>query len=85
MPGAKPGSLPPETIEGLGYVYGPGLIPIAVIGLIAISTYRIDKQRHADILSSIREKADGTDSALRSLAPLTPAEQIAEMGPQQVK
>jgi Na+/melibiose symporter-like transporter len=55
-PGAKPGSLASETVEGLGYVYGPGLIPIAVIGLIAIGTYRLDKRRHAEILEAIRAR-----------------------------
>lgn len=53
---AAPGSVPVETIHALAFLYGPGLSVIAVVAIVIMSRYRIDRHRHEQIMQALVER-----------------------------
>jgi Na+/melibiose symporter-like transporter len=51
--GAEPGAVDPATVTALGVFYGPGIAIIAVVALVFLSRYRIDRARHAKIAEAL--------------------------------
>ncbi len=57
---AEPAAVPPEVVDQLGILYGPGIGLLAVIALAFLRRYRIDRARHAEIASELaRRRAAG--------------------------
>ena len=50
---ATPGTVAAGTINALAILYGPGLSVIAVIAIVFLSRYRIDRARHEQILRAL--------------------------------
>jgi Na+/melibiose symporter-like transporter len=50
---AQPGTVPQETIDALGVLYGPGIAVIAVVAIVILSRYRIDRARHEQIVAAL--------------------------------
>jgi Na+/melibiose symporter-like transporter len=50
---ATPGSVPPETIQALGIVYGPGIAILAAVAMLFLARYRIDRERHQQIATQL--------------------------------
>jgi Na+/melibiose symporter-like transporter len=50
---AEPGTVPLETVNALAVLYGPGIAFIAVIAIVVLARYRIDRERHAEIAAAL--------------------------------
>jgi len=50
---AAPGTVPVSTVHALAILYGPGLAVIAVIAIVILSRYRIDRARHEEIVAAL--------------------------------
>jgi Na+/melibiose symporter-like transporter len=63
---AVPGTVPPGTVRALAILYGPGLAVIAVIAIVILSRYRIDRARHEEIVAALvaRRAPHGSSSEL---------------------
>lgn len=55
---AEPGTVPIETTDALGILYGPGIAFLAVASIIVLSRYRITNQRHAEIAAALARRAE---------------------------
>jgi GPH family glycoside/pentoside/hexuronide:cation symporter len=56
--GAEPGTVDPTTVTALGVFYGPGIAIIAIVALVFLSRYRIDRARHRAIMAALlRQRA----------------------------
>jgi len=53
---AEPGSVPPETVDALGIVYGPGIAILAIVAMVFLARYRIDRGRHEEIAAQLAER-----------------------------
>ncbi len=68
--GASPESVSPETIRALGFVFGPGTALLGFASLFVLTGYRLNRQRHSEIMAELknrraaRNRAVSTDSAL---------------------
>lgn len=51
--GAKMGSVSPDTIWWLGFAEGPGTSVFTIIGVLFYMRYRIDRQRHRQIMTEL--------------------------------
>ncbi len=68
---AEPGSVPERTLHALGYAAGPGVAGLAVIGIVLIARYGLDRARHEQIqreLGARRSTAEGTPTRLDHVA-----------------
>jgi Na+/melibiose symporter-like transporter len=74
---ATPGSVPPETIDALGIVYGPGIAILAVIAMVFLARYRIDHREHQSIAGQLARRRA---AAARASASATPAGASATPG-----
>jgi len=45
-----------EAVTSLGILYGPGIMLFAVIALVFLSRYRIDRARHAEIVRELERR-----------------------------
>jgi Na+/melibiose symporter-like transporter len=45
--------VPLETVNALAVLYGPGIAFIAVIAIVVLARYRIDRERHAEIAAAL--------------------------------
>jgi GPH family glycoside/pentoside/hexuronide:cation symporter len=59
--GATPESVSPETVRALGIVYGPGTAVMALAALVVLTGYRIDRQRHTEIVAELESRRSGAD------------------------
>ncbi|MGI9272767.1 MAG: MFS transporter [Woeseiaceae bacterium] len=62
---AEVGNIPAEAIEGLLILNGPVYLVLYLVGISFMMMYRIDKKRHAEILTELekrREAAAGADA-----------------------
>lgn len=50
---AEPGSVDPETVTALGILYGPGIAVLAVLALVFLTRYRIDRHRYEEISAQL--------------------------------
>jgi GPH family glycoside/pentoside/hexuronide:cation symporter len=53
---AEPGTVPAHTVDALGIVYGPGIAILAVVALVFLGRYRIDRARHAQIAAALAQR-----------------------------
>ncbi|WP_438853117.1 MFS transporter [Brevundimonas nasdae] len=53
--GALSINLPQQTINLLGLAYGPGAGLLSLAAILTFITYRIDRKRHAEIITALRE------------------------------
>lgn len=60
---AEVGSLAPETIDGLLILNGPVYLVIYLVGVYFMTWYRIDRKRHAEILSALTIRREGASAA----------------------
>jgi glycoside/pentoside/hexuronide:cation symporter, GPH family len=62
---AAPGTVAAGTVNALAFLYGPGLSVIAVIAIVILSRYRIDRARHEAIMTTLiaRREQRGTPRA----------------------
>jgi Na+/melibiose symporter-like transporter len=61
---AMPEDVSADAVFSLGVLYGPGIMLFAVVALVFLSRYRIDRARHAEIVQELE----------RRRGPLAPAE-----------
>jgi len=54
--GAEPGTVPQPTLNALAILYGPGFSIVAVIAILVLSRYRIDRARHAEIAAALAQR-----------------------------
>jgi GPH family glycoside/pentoside/hexuronide:cation symporter len=50
---AQPGTVPEDIVHRLAFLYGPGLSVIAIVAIIIMSRYRIDRARHSEIAAAL--------------------------------
>lgn len=55
---AEPGTVPIETTDALGILYGPGIAFLAVASIIVLTRYRITNARHAEIAAALARRAE---------------------------
>jgi Na+/melibiose symporter-like transporter len=60
--GAKPASVPPDTLWSLGAFYAPTLLILYLAAIYCVSRYKIDKAQHDANLAALAE-GDGRDGA----------------------
>jgi len=65
---ATPGTVPLETTNALGIIYGPGIALIAVAAIVVLSRYRITTARHAEIVAALAHRHELTTGAARAAA-----------------
>lgn len=53
---AAPGSVPQDIVYRLAFLYGPGLSLIAVVAIVIMARYRIDRARHAEIAAALARR-----------------------------
>ena len=53
-----PGTVPVSIIHSLAFLYGPGLSVIAIVAIIILSRYRIDRDRHAEIMRELVKRRE---------------------------
>jgi len=53
---AAPGTVPPQTVDSLGIVYGPGIAILAAVAMVFLARYRIDRERHAEIVAQLAQR-----------------------------
>ena len=53
---ADPSTIPIEKIDALGFFYGPGIMLFAVVAMLLLSRYRIDRRRHAEIARALNAR-----------------------------
>jgi GPH family glycoside/pentoside/hexuronide:cation symporter len=53
---AEPGAVAPETVLALGILYGPGIGVLAVIAVVFLARYGIDRHRHAEIVRALAQR-----------------------------
>ena len=59
---AAPGDVAPETVTALGVLYGPGVAILAVVAIVFMARYRIDRSRHAEITRALAARDPGNPS-----------------------
>jgi Na+/melibiose symporter-like transporter len=55
---AAPGSVPLETTNALGILYGPGIAVIAIAAIVVLTRYRITNARHAEIAAALAHRRE---------------------------
>jgi len=60
---AAPGTVPEATVTALAILYGPGIAVIAVIAIVILSRYRIDRARHEEIVRGLLARRQQTATA----------------------
>jgi Na+/melibiose symporter-like transporter len=50
---AQPGTVPEDIVHRLAFLYGPGLSLIAIVAIVIMSRYRIDRARHSEIAAAL--------------------------------
>ncbi len=65
---ATPGTVPLETTNALGIVYGPGIAIIAVAAIVVLSRYRITTARHAEIAAALAHRHELASGAAPAAA-----------------
>ncbi len=50
---AAPGTVPETTVTALGILYGPGVAIIALVAIVVLSRYRLDRARHEEIVRAL--------------------------------
>jgi Na+/melibiose symporter-like transporter len=60
---AEVGSLAPETVTGLLFMNGPLYLMIYLLAVFSMTFYRIDKKRHAEILTELEARREAASSA----------------------
>ncbi len=63
---ATPESVSPETVRALGIVYGPGTAILGIAALFVLTGYRLDRKRHAEIVSELEARRAGRSPARSS-------------------
>lgn len=63
---AQPGAVDPDVIRHLGRDYIPVLGGLYAIGVVFLSRYGIDRQRHENNVAALRERAKGNGEAPRA-------------------
>jgi Na+/melibiose symporter-like transporter len=58
---AEVGKIAPETIDGLLILNGPVYLAIYVVGILFMTLYRIDKKRHAEILTKLKTRREAAN------------------------
>lgn len=53
---AERGTVPPEIVDALGVLYGPGIALIAVLAFVILSRYRLNGKRHAEIVVELKRR-----------------------------
>jgi len=56
---AVPGEVPQDVLFGLGLLYGPGSMLLAVIAVVFLMGYRLDRARHAEIAAALEARRGG--------------------------
>ena len=59
---AERGTVPPETVDALGVLYGPGIALIAVLAFVILSQYRLNRKRHAEIAAELQRRRPRSDA-----------------------
>lgn len=59
--GAAPGTVDPETIWQLGFIYGPVLMGFYLLALISIGFYRITRRGHNERVNVLRRAVTGAE------------------------
>jgi GPH family glycoside/pentoside/hexuronide:cation symporter len=57
---AVPGSVAPEVLDRLAFLYGPGIMTLTFIAVPIIWRYRLDNKRHAEILEELARRRSET-------------------------
>jgi Na+/melibiose symporter-like transporter len=55
---ADPLAVAPETVTALGILAGPGLGVLALLAVLILSGYRIDRRRHAEVAAALAARRD---------------------------
>jgi Na+/melibiose symporter-like transporter len=53
---ATPGSVPPGVVDALGVLCGPGVGVLAVIALVVLARYHLNRHRHAEIVTELERR-----------------------------
>jgi Na+/melibiose symporter-like transporter len=56
---AQPGTVPPQTVRELAIIYGPGILVLAVISVAFLARYRITRESHAAVATSLARRRAG--------------------------
>jgi hypothetical protein len=56
---AKPADVDPAVVQNLGLVYAPVIVGLYLVGILFLSTYRIDKATHEANLETLRRRRAG--------------------------
>ncbi len=67
---AAPGTVAVEIVDALAVLYGPGLSVIAVIAIVILSRYRIDRARHEEIMRALVERRAAHAVVARGAVPI---------------
>ncbi len=61
-PGAAPGSVSADTVQALGILYGPGTAILGVVAVVILTGYRLDRERHDEVLQALARRREGISS-----------------------
>ena len=56
---AKPADVDPAVVQSLGLVYAPVIVGLYLVGILFLSTYRIDESTHAANVDTLRRRSVG--------------------------
>lgn len=56
---AKPADVDPAVVQSLGLVYAPVIVGLYLVGILFLSTYRIDESTHAANVETLRRRSVG--------------------------